>query len=231
MGEGVADLLAAADQVRGPLRGERDQHGQAKAAAYLTRGVHEPRRQPRLPLLGPLGRGDRGGHDRQGDPGRCQDPGDHHVHDRAAAGGDPGEQQQPDGHQDQAAAEYGPHPESAHQPSGAAGHDHDRQRHRQEHQAGVERRQTEDLLQVQRAEDPHREQGRAEQQHDRVGVLQRLAELLEGHQRGLRDASLDHAERDQQQRRRARSGRSPRTSSSPSGPLRRPRRRAPSARA
>ena len=42
VGEGLVDLLAGADQVRGALRGERDQDRQAEAAAHLPRGVHEP---------------------------------------------------------------------------------------------------------------------------------------------------------------------------------------------
>ena len=62
----------------------------------------------------------------------------------------------------------------------------------------MQRREAEHLLQVQRADEPHREQRRAEQQHDVVGDPQRLGQLLEGDQRFGGEAHLDHDEHDEQ---------------------------------
>ena len=70
------------------LGGERDQDREPEPAADLARGVDEARGEPRLALLGALRGGDRRGHDRHRDPRGGEQPGDHHVHDRAAAGAD-----------------------------------------------------------------------------------------------------------------------------------------------
>ena len=97
-------------------------------------------------------------------------------------------------------------------------------------QPGVERREPEHLLEVQRAQVPHREQRRAEQQHDPVGDVERLGQLLERDQRVGREARLDHHERQRAARGRRGSGRAPAARASCAARPRRPRRRGPSAR-
>ena len=87
-------LLTCADQVRGVLGRERDQDRETEPAADLAGGVHETRCEPRLALLRALGRDDRRGHDRHRDARGGEQPGDHHVDDRAAARADPREQQE-----------------------------------------------------------------------------------------------------------------------------------------
>ena len=62
----------------------------------------------------------------------------------------------------------------------------------------MQRREAQHLLQVERAHEPHREQRRAEQQHDVVGDPQRLGQLLEGDQRCRGQTRLDHAEHREQ---------------------------------
>ncbi len=184
--------------MRRALRRERDQQRQPEPAADLARGVDQTRREPGLPLLGALRRRDRRRHDRHRDAGRCQHAGNHDVDERAAARVDSREQQQAAGHHDQAAAEHRAHAELADEPPGARGDQHDRQRHRQEDQAGVKRREAEHLLQIERADEPHRKQRRAEQQHDRVRDLQRLGQLLERDQRRRGPPRLDRAEHTEQ---------------------------------
>ena len=198
VGERLRYLRAVPDLMAGERRRERDQHREPEPAADLPRGVDEPRREPLLPLLGALRRGDRRRDDRHRDSGRDQHAGDDHVHDRAAARGDLREQQQPYGHHRQPGAEHGPHAEPRNQLSGTAGDEQDRQRHRQERQPRLQRRQPQHLLQVERAQVPHREQRGAEQDDDQVRVLQRLRQVLERDQRVGREPRFDHDERHQQ---------------------------------
>ena len=114
---------------------------------------------------------------------------------------------------------------------GARGDEHDRQRHRQEDQAGVQRREAEHLLQVERADEPHREQRGAEQQDDRCwrrcsGLVSSLNGISGA---DAKRASITPNSAEQRERRR-RSARARRPCPSPAGRLRRRRRRAPSGR-
>ena len=189
--------MTSADQMARQRRGQGDQDRDAKAAADLPRGVDQTRGEPLLSLLGSLRGRDRRRDDRHADPGRGQDTGNDHVDDRATAGCDLGEQEHPGGHHQEPGAEHRTYAEPADQLAGTARHEHDRQRHRQEGQAGVERREPQHLLQVERAQVPHREQRGAEQQHDPVGHLKRLGQVLERDERVF-GADLDHAEHGKQ---------------------------------
>ena len=94
--------------------------------------------------------------------------------------------------------------------------DHDPEAHRQERDPGLERRVAEHLLQVQGAEEEHREHPGEDQQHHAVGRCQRAqAEEVEPHQRRLRAAARCRRRRPAAPRRR-RSARASRSSPSPS---------------
>src|SRR5262249_26914757 len=85
VGECRQNGVPLADQVAGQRGGERDQDRDPQPTPDLARGVDEARGEALLPLLGSLGRGDRGRNDRHSDPGCGEDAADDHVHDRALA--------------------------------------------------------------------------------------------------------------------------------------------------
>ena len=83
------------------------------------------------------------------------------------------EQQQSDRQHRHAGDEQRLGPDPRDRSGGDRGGGDDAQRHREERQPGPDRRVAADLLQVQRQEEPHREHGCAEQQHDHVGRAER----------------------------------------------------------
>ena len=131
--------VAVADQMAAARGRERDEDREPEPAADLARGVHEARREPRLPLLGTLCGGDRRGDYRHRDPGSGEQPGEHDVDEWAAARADFCKQQHAGRQHHQPAAEHRAHPEVAHELAGTRGDHADHHRHRQEHEAGLER--------------------------------------------------------------------------------------------
>ncbi len=189
-GQGDERAGAPGEVVR-PRGSDRRQHGEPDGAAYLARGVHQPGSQARL-VPGDTGRR-RVGQRREGD---TEPEGDEHArHEEAGPVGrvhaQPGEEEEPHCREPGTDHEQGPRSEAQHQPRRDLGPDHDRECLGYESDARPEGRVAVHELQVERDEEPHREQGGRQQEHDEVGgPYGSPFEKGEPHERGIGDEAL-----------------------------------------
>ena len=188
-------LRAVRERVRRPVVGERREHREPERAAHLLRGVEHARGEPGV-LLGDVRGRDQGqGHEGQAHADRQRRERGEQRRVGAVDRGRRREHREPDRRQRRADREHALGPEAADQLLREHRADHDPEAHRQERDAGLERRVAEHLLQVQGAEEEHREHPGEDQQHHAVGGRQRAQpEQVEAHQRRVR-APLDRPRR------------------------------------
>ena len=128
-------------------------------------------------------------------PSPGEDPAGGDQDEVAATGPDTAQRQQAGSCQEHAQRHNRSHTETGDEPRSEPGPGEHRERHRQEGQARRERIVAEHLLQIQRDEEEHREQGRVHQDHDQVGGPEPAQpEDRQWDQRGHGDPGLDDQE-------------------------------------
>ena len=150
--------------------GDRAEDSEPDRRPHLLARHKQAGREALLAVADPGGRGDRGGREREPHPDGHQDQARERIGSVASVHRQPAEKRHAARCEQQPADEERLDPDAPHVAGRDLRADSDADRHRQPGQAGLDRRQAQDVLHVERQEEHHPEHGGAQRQHPEVGT-------------------------------------------------------------